>query len=86
MSIDIYDEQAAPARPPRRHRKLFQADTADDLLEQVVKYVAEKAPWNSGVTPDAVAVPLLELLPDLHPGAIAALVIVAAALAEQSKI
>ena len=83
MSIDIYDQQARPARPPRRQRKLFSADSADELLRQVIQYCADNAPWTD-VTSDSVAGPILKNLFDLHPGCLAVLVRVAGILAQAS--
>jgi hypothetical protein len=85
MSFDTYtNEQVRPATPWRRQRKLFSADSADELLRQVIQYCADNAPWTD-VTPDSAAGPILENLFDMHPGALAVLERVAGILAQTSQ-
>jgi hypothetical protein len=38
-------------------------------LRSATLAAASKASWRPGTTPDSVGVPIIETLPDLHPGA-----------------
>jgi hypothetical protein len=84
MSSKKYRTESPSAIPHCQERQIPPADLAAQL-EAIIKQVAEHAPWHPELTPDAVGVPIIKMLPDMHPGALATMALVSTILSAASK-
>jgi hypothetical protein len=83
VTLNIVPESSS-ATPCCQERQIPPADLAA-RLQAIVKQVADAAPWQPGMTPDAVGLSVIRSLPEMHPGALATMALVSTILSAASK-